>query len=846
MLEELRDEIARLKRVIESSNHPFTASRRLVSNAIELVARDEFERAKELLRNAYELAMAENAIFSNLSRLKDMIKVDGRAASIARSIEDKIRNGELKEAENLIKELEETVKAENRIIEKIKEAEELASRKLAGANLEEAERLRSEAERELLKGNFGSAEELAEKAKLAAKPTTEYLLGKAREVAARAETEFAKENYEKAIELWKKSIEEYSRALEVAEERKETEIVERINEVNEILRENIEKAEIAIDNRDMLKFVSEANKYVEEANSVYSDAQRLYEEKSYGEAAEKYKQAESLYEEAKDGFEKALKLAEKREFEGEKKKIEEALSSVEESILACQLARGESLVSEAESLLFHKKLEEAENKFSATLSYLESIGDKAKELKLRCAEGLIEAKIKQAEEEMKECEELMKGGKYYDAKEAYREIRNKLERVVDEATSLEATSKLGHLNSLIQACTSNIGYATQMLTGIGRVDVRPVTVEEVARGIARFEGVGIDRVNEKIKGLPVEKLLGEYLELKYIGGGGFADVYKALTKDNEVVALKVPRDLKPEHEEIFFNEIDNWKGLSHRNIVKLIRPRVKPQPHIVLEYVDGGSLRDRLRKGKLSVIDACKIAYDVASALEYAHSKLIAHTDINPKNVLLTSFGEAKLTDFGLAKVVISSSGIRGLTLPYSSPEQLKGKADERTDVYQLGLLLYEMITGFNPFDAGERSETERRIGELIPEPPSKYVEGVEELDDLIMRCLAKDPRERPSVREFRERIYEFMKKTYGISLHLTKDHQTYARMCVELAFYAAKNEDLGKCLSELNSAKQKILDSNKREEIINLIKEVEYRIRKNIGISDEFLRMFEALLKQL
>jgi len=97
-------------------------------------------------------------------------------------------------------------------------------------------------------------------------------LGKAREIAAKAELEFNKENYEKAIELWKRSMKEYVRALEVAKEKGESEIVERIEEVNEILRENIKKTEIAIDNRDMLRFVSEGNKHVEEANSTYLDA----------------------------------------------------------------------------------------------------------------------------------------------------------------------------------------------------------------------------------------------------------------------------------------------------------------------------------------------------------------------------------------------------------------------------------------------------------------------------------------------------------------------------------------------------------------------------------------------
>ncbi|WP_456467819.1 serine/threonine protein kinase [Archaeoglobus sp.] len=346
-----------------------------------------------------------------------------------------------------------------------------------------------------------------------------------------------------------------------------------------------------------------------------------------------------------------------------------------------------------------------------------------------------------------------------------------------------------------------------------------------------------------MRGHPTENLQREYEILEYIGGGGFADVYKAKA-NSKIVAIKVPRELKPEFEEIFLNEVENWRKLDHRNIVKLIRPRLNP-PHLVLEYVDGGTLKDKLKKRRLSVVEACKIAYDVAKALEYAHSKLIIHTDINPKNVLLTSFGEAKLTDFGLAKIVTSSSGIRGLTLEYSAPEQLKGKADEKTDVYQLGLLLYEMLTGVNPFSAGDIQEIERRIMEYTPDPPSKFVEDAKEIDDLIMRCLSKNSNERPSIREFRQRIYEFMKKSYGVSLHLTKDFRTYARMRVELAFYSAKEGDLGRCLAELKAAREKVGEREIREELDKAIEMVEYMIRENI-YSEDFLRMLEVLIKQM
>ncbi|CAD6493183.1 MAG: Serine/threonine-protein kinase PknD [Candidatus Argoarchaeum ethanivorans] len=334
-----------------------------------------------------------------------------------------------------------------------------------------------------------------------------------------------------------------------------------------------------------------------------------------------------------------------------------------------------------------------------------------------------------------------------------------------------------------------------------------------------------------------ERLMEKYARLEYLGGGSFADVYKATKKDGGVVAVKVLRNLDERAENVFFREISIWEKLSHRNIVKLLSPHLKPVPHIEVEYVDGGNLYEALKTGEMDVQAACQIAFDIARALEYAHSKYVLHGDINPKNILLTSTGEAKITDFGLAKVATSSSIVKGYTLAYASKEQVeKGRAEEKTDIYQLGLTFYVMLTGANPFDAGSRYDTDERVRTYSPDPPGKYNPRAGGLDEIIMRCLSKDPGERPSTRELRECIYEFVKKNYSESLHLSEDVDTIISINCRLAMLAAKQGDLPECLSALRYALGKVSDQSARKELNKMIAWMEIRIKKDIVTDTEAL----------
>lgn len=817
----------------KKSGFGFEFAKKLIKEARDALEKDDVNKAESLLLQAKSAIQEEVDIFSEIEKIGEPEDLHYYSEMIRNEIILLVKSGKFDEARTKISELQRAVREEKEILESVSELEALITMKVPGSNPEEAEKLKIDAVNEIILGNYDKAKELIKKAKLAAKPTPDYLLGKAKKLAGIAEEHFSAKEYEKSVEKWEESIEEYKRAKETALERGDEILAEKIDEAIGILRENVEKAKLAIDSRDMLNYISKAKELVKKAHELFDE--------------EKYDEAKSIYEDAMKNYSKAFELAKRRNFE-EVGDIQRAMENVKTSIESCLIAKGDLLIKKAEKALesanSKDEVKRIEKEFRNILDYLNSINVEDKNsleiLKKRAIEGLIESMIIQAEIEKSRAEELFKQGEYYEAKELYRKIWDYLNRVLDESATLKTNYKKEYIDRLRDVCNQNIARAIDALTNPERVDkAEPVRVEDVV-----VEG-RIVKVRDEKEGIihPVEDLSTEYEKLKYIGGGNFADVYKA-EKDGKVFAIKVPRGLNEKEETIFFNEVKKWEELKHRNIVNLIKPRLLPRPHLVLEYVDGTSL-DKLI-GKLSIEEACRIAFDIARALEYAHSKHILHCDLKPKNILVTKLGEAKVTDFGLATALGSS--LKGLTLAYAAPETIENKKpDERTDIYQLGLIFYEMLTGVNPFIEGIENvqDVKEKILNYTPPPPSKYNSEAELLDDIVMRCLSKDPKDRPSLREFREAIYEYMKKYHGVSLHLTKDYETMARKVVRLAFYAAKQNDLKTALVEMEFAAGKVR-AELREECNAIINRLRYMLREGMDATEELLKMMEALLVRL
>jgi len=258
--------------------------------------------------------------------------------------------------------------------------------------------------------------------------------------------------------------------------------------------------------------------------------------------------------------------------------------------------------------------------------------------------------------------------------------------------------------------------------------------------------------------------LGRYELRETLGAGGLGQVYGAVdVRLNRPVAIKV---LKPELAsdtmllERFMEEAKNLSNLHHPNITTLFTLEEEPKPFMVMELVRGETLDSILRRKKLWVAEALAIMPQTIAGLAYAHEKNTIHRDIKPSNLMITPNGEVKVMDFGIARVRgskrLTQAGKMIGTPAYMSPEQIRGKeGDERSDLYSLAIVLYEMLCGTVPFDADSDFETQRGHLEVTPPALTKRVpELPAQINKALMRALEKDPRDRfESVEAFGEAI---------------------------------------------------------------------------------------------
>jgi hypothetical protein len=263
------------------------------------------------------------------------------------------------------------------------------------------------------------------------------------------------------------------------------------------------------------------------------------------------------------------------------------------------------------------------------------------------------------------------------------------------------------------------------------------------------------------RGALVNAFAGDYRLVEFLGAGGMGEVYRAVhRKLGRTVAIKVlsSEELGAGFVERFWNEARLHASLHHPNIAELYDfLELHGQPCIVMEYVDGEALSDRIRScGRLPIAQALPVFKAVTSAAAYVHEEGIVHRDIKAANVRISSRGVAKLLDFGIAKggstPHLTKAGSVIGTLTYLAPEQLRGAgATPRSDVWALGVLFYEMVTGRPPFEAqtvGElldkiNSATFHRPSSLVSDLPPRESGVLRRADRIITRCLRREPSER-------------------------------------------------------------------------------------------------------
>src|ERR687891_1482336 len=247
---------------------------------------------------------------------------------------------------------------------------------------------------------------------------------------------------------------------------------------------------------------------------------------------------------------------------------------------------------------------------------------------------------------------------------------------------------------------------------------------------------------------------GRYRILKRIGAGGMANVYLA---EDEVlgrrVAIKILNDRHAGDDQFverFRREAKNAAALSHPNIVSIYdRGEAEGTYYIAMEHLDGRNLKELIvARGPAPVRIAIDYARQILQALRFAHRNGIVHRDIKPHNVVVDGDGRVKVTDFGIARAGASQMTEAGAivgTAQYLSPEQARGgDVDQRSDLYSIGVVLYEMLTGHVPFTGDTPVEIAMKHLSDTPRPPSaRRTEIPPDLDMVVLRALAKNPDDR-------------------------------------------------------------------------------------------------------
>ena len=250
--------------------------------------------------------------------------------------------------------------------------------------------------------------------------------------------------------------------------------------------------------------------------------------------------------------------------------------------------------------------------------------------------------------------------------------------------------------------------------------------------------------------------IDHYIIIKLIGRGGMAEVYQ--TRDSRLDAIVALKFIRADR---FAPEILRWvvkrfqieakkmAQLSHPNIVKVFDyGTYQGMPYLVMDYLPGGTLKQSMGR-PMGYKAAARLLLPIAEALTYAHSKGVIHRDVKPGNILISENGQSMLSDFGVAKVMeggetqgLTATGASIGTAEYMAPEQAVGKkVDQRADIYSLGIIFYELLTGRRPFTADTPMEIlVKQIHEPAPSP-SQYIKGLpKEVEQVLVQALAKEP----------------------------------------------------------------------------------------------------------
>lgn len=300
------------------------------------------------------------------------------------------------------------------------------------------------------------------------------------------------------------------------------------------------------------------------------------------------------------------------------------------------------------------------------------------------------------------------------------------------------------------------GSCAAPLNGASPASLVPTELSPTARSASRPRSSGsISDSSEEGRFLPGTLLGDRYRIISLLGAGGMGEVYRATDlRLGQPVALKfLPEETASDPKTLarFHTEVRIARQVAHPNVCRVYDiGEVEGLPYISMEYVDGEDLHSLLRRiGRLPSDKALDIARRLCAGLAAAHDKGVLHRDLKPANIMIDGRGHVLITDFGLAGIMGQIEGVeaRNGTPGYMAPEQLSGtEVSSQSDIYALGVVLYEMFTGKRPFNASTRAELIQLAEEGKPPTPHSIVKDIDPaVESVILRCLSPDPRNRPS-----------------------------------------------------------------------------------------------------
>ncbi len=336
------------------------------------------------------------------------------------------------------------------------------------------------------------------------------------------------------------------------------------------------------------------------------------------------------------------------------------------------------------------------------------------------------------------------------------EIKNKI-------TDLHAHGKVNQLMKILNEKIENYQIESELIeeefnqlpldmvdedkfTEMKQLSLNPKTIHQAWKWIRNIQKY-IDQRNR----ICFPKELTQYSDEYLIGTGGFSRVYKVKNrKKNKIVAVKIPIKNDESIGKSFLKELNNWVSLDHKNIVKIFHYNILPVLYIEMEYCD--CCLDDIEK-PVQYNRALYYTHEIALGLEFAHKHNIAHLDLKPQNILLKN-DTPKITDWGLSRLLTNpGTTTLGISLPFAAPEQFStkfGNKDNQTDIWQIGILLYYLLTNKFPFTGTDFAEYSQKVTTLDIKDVIKNDSSIQEVTPILIKCLARQKKNRyKTIKEF-------------------------------------------------------------------------------------------------